>query len=95
MTKTIKQISLFAENKAGRLLKIADVLGKKGINIRAFMIAESGDFGIIRLVVDKPELAHDVFKSEGFTVSETDMIGIELDDKPGALRNFHKTRPHG
>lgn len=88
MTKTIKQISLFAENKAGRLLKIADVLGKKGINIRAFMIAESGDFGIIRLVVDKPELAHDVFKSEGFTVSETDMIGIELDDKPGALRDI-------
>jgi len=88
MTKTIKQISLFAENKAGRLLKIADVLGKANINIRAFTIAESGDFGIIRLIVDKPDLAHDVFKKEGFTVSETDLIGIEIDDTPGALRDI-------
>jgi len=88
MTKTIKQISLFAENKAGRLLKIADVLAKESINIRAFTIAESGDFGIIRLIVDKPDLAHDVFKKEGFTVSETDLIGIEIEDTPGALRDI-------
>jgi len=84
--KTIKQISLFSENKPGRLLKVADVLGKKNISIRAFTIAESGDFGIIRLVVDKPDVAYDVLKQEGFTVSETDVLGIEIDDIPGSLK---------
>jgi ACT domain-containing protein len=84
--KTIKQISLFSENKPGRLLKVADVLGKKNISIRAFTIAESGDFGIIRIVVDKPDAAFDVLKQEGFTVSETDVIGIEIDDIPGSLK---------
>ena len=86
MTKTIKQISLFSENKPGRLLKVSEVLGRKGISIRAFTIAESGDFGIIRLVVDKPDFAYDVLKQEGFTVSETDVLGIEIDDIPGSLK---------
>lgn len=87
MTKTIKQISLFSENKPGRLAKIADVLGKEKINIRAFTIAESGDFGIVRLVVDHPDQAHDVLKREGFTVSETDVIGIEINDEPGSMKD--------
>ncbi|WNY24140.1 hypothetical protein MmiHf6_14690 [Methanimicrococcus hongohii] len=88
MTKTIKQISLFSENKPGRLAKIADVLGKEKINIRAFTIAESGDFGIVRLVVDYPEKAHDVLKREGFTVSETDVIGVEINDEPGSMKDI-------
>ncbi|MDV0445857.1 hypothetical protein MmiAt1_14570 [Methanimicrococcus sp. At1] len=87
MTKTIKQISLFSENKPGRLAKIADVLGKEKINIRAFTIAESGDFGIVRLVVDHPDQAHDVLKKEGFTVSETDVIAVEIDDVPGSMKD--------
>lgn len=87
MTKTIKQISLFSENKPGRLAKIADVLGKENINIRAFTIAESGDFGIVRLVVDHPDAAHEVLKKEGFTVSETDVIGVEIDDVPGSMKD--------
>lgn len=87
MTKTIKQISLFSENKPGRLAKIADVLGREKINIRAFTIAESGDFGIVRLVVDFPDKAHDVLKKEGFTVSETDVIGIEINDEPGSMKD--------
>ncbi|MBZ3935419.1 ACT domain-containing protein [Methanimicrococcus blatticola] len=87
MTKTIKQISLFSENKPGRLAKIADVLGKENINIRAFTIAESGDFGIVRLVVDHPDQAHDVLKREGFTVSETDVVGIEINDEPGSMKD--------
>ena len=85
--KTITQISLFSENKPGRLAKVANVLGRENINIRAFTIAESGDFGIIRLVVDQPALAHTVLKKEGFTVSETDVIGIEIADEPGQLRD--------
>jgi hypothetical protein len=86
MTKTIKQLSLFSENKPGRLAKIADVFEKEKINIRAFTIAESGDFGIIRIVVDLPDKAFNVLKKEGFTVSETDVIGIEINDEPGSMK---------
>ena len=83
--KIIKQISLFAENKPGRLAHIANSFKEAGINIRAFTIAEAGDFGIIRMVVDKPDSAHDVLHDSGFTVSETSVLGIEMEDVPGGL----------
>jgi hypothetical protein len=83
--KIIKQISLFAENKPGRLAKIASNFRKAGINIRAFTIAEAGDFGIIRMVVDRPDNAHEVLHDAGFTVSETNVLGIEMEDVPGRL----------
>nr|WP_321498887.1 ACT domain-containing protein [uncultured Methanolobus sp.] len=83
--KIIKQISLFAENKPGRLAHIASNFRNAGINIRAFTIAEAGDFGIIRMVVDKPDLAHEVLHDAGFTVSETSVLGIEMEDVPGGL----------
>lgn len=83
--KIIKQISLFAENKPGRLANIAENFRKAGINIRAFTIAEAGDFGIIRMVVDKPDAAHEVLHDAGFTVSETNVIGVEMQDIPGGL----------
>ncbi|MDD3043151.1 MAG: acetolactate synthase [Methanosarcinaceae archaeon] len=83
--KIIKQISLFAENKPGRLANVADKLKTTGINIRAFTIAESGDFGIIRMVVDRSEDAHRVLHDAGFTVSETEVLGIEMEDIPGSM----------
>ena len=83
--KIIKQISLFAENKPGRLANIANKLKEAGVNIRAFTIAESGDFGIIRMVVDKSDYAHSVLHDAGFTVSETSVLGIEMDDVPGSM----------
>ncbi|MBN2110211.1 MAG: ACT domain-containing protein [Methanosarcinaceae archaeon] len=83
--KIIKQISLFAENKPGRLANIARNFSKAGINIRAFTIAEAGDFGIIRMVVDRPDHAHDVLHDAGFTVSETNVLGVEMEDVPGGL----------
>jgi hypothetical protein len=83
--KIIKQISLFAENKPGRLANIASNFRKAGINIRAFTIAEAGDFGIIRMVVDRPDDAHEVLHSAGFTVSETNVLGVEMEDVPGGL----------
>lgn len=86
--KLIKQISIFAENKAGRLEKITGKLKSANINIRAFTIAEAGDFGVMRLVVDKPELAHNVLHDAGFTVSETDVLGIEMSDSPGGLHEI-------
>jgi len=83
--KIIKQISLFAENKPGRLANIANNFRKSGINIRAFTIAEAGDFGIIRMVVDRPEDAHKMLHNAGFTVSETNVLGVEMEDVPGGL----------
>ncbi|AKB84825.1 Acetolactate synthase small subunit [Methanococcoides methylutens MM1] len=81
----IKQISLFAENKPGRLANIAEKFKEAGINIRAFTIAEAGDFGIIRMVVDEPDMAHKVLHDAGFTVSETNVLGVEMEDIPGQL----------
>jgi len=86
--KLIKQISIFAENKAGRLEKITEKLKSANINIRAFTIAEAGDFGVMRMVVDKPEHAHNVLHDAGFTVSETDVLGIEMSDSPGGLHEI-------
>ena len=86
--KLIKQISIFAENKAGRLEKITEKLKSANINIRAFTIAEAGDFGVMRMVVDKPEQAHNVLHDAGFTVSETDVLGIEMSDSPGGLHEI-------
>ena len=86
--KLIKQISIFAENKAGRLEKITGKLKSANINIRAFTIAEAGDFGVMRMVVDKPEQAHNVLHDAGFTVSETDVLGIEMSDSPGGLHEI-------
>jgi len=83
--KIIKQISLFSENKPGKLANIADKFRDAGVNIRAFTIAEAGDFGIIRMVVDKPDLSHEVLHETGFTVSETNVLGVQMEDVPGGL----------
>jgi hypothetical protein len=91
MSGTIKQISLFAENKPGRLSKIADTLSKAKINIRAFTIAEAGDFGVIRMVVDNPAQAYKTLQSQGFAVSETEVIGVEMKDVPGGLHTIADT----
>jgi hypothetical protein len=88
MSGTIKQISLFAENKPGRLSKIAETLSKAKINIRAFTIAEAGDFGVIRMVVDDPGKAYKTLQGQGFAVSETDVVGVEMKDVPGGLHSI-------
>ncbi|MCL7413756.1 MAG: ACT domain-containing protein [ANME-2 cluster archaeon] len=86
--KLIKQISIFAENKPGRLEEITGQLKSADINIRAFTIAEAGDFGVLRMVVDKPDRAHDVLHDAGFTVSETEVLGVEMSDSPGGLHEI-------
>jgi hypothetical protein len=83
--KVIKQVSVFVENKPGRLAAITEKLYEENINIRAFTIAEAGDFGIIRMVVDDTEKAYRTLKSSGFTVSLTDVLGVEVEDEPGGL----------
>jgi hypothetical protein len=86
----IKQISVFLENKAGRLAKVAEELKNNHINIRALTIADTSDFGILRMIVNKPDQAYDVLKKGGFTVRESDILAIELDDKEGVFYDLMK-----
>lgn len=86
----VKQISVFLENKSGRLARVTEILGQKDINIRALSIADTSDFGILRLIVNKPDEALKVLKEGGFTVSATDVIAVEVDDRPGGLAGVLK-----
>lgn len=80
-----KQISVFLENKSGRLAHVTKVLGDAGINIRALSIADTSDFGILRLIVNDPVKAYKILKEEGFTASETEVIAVRMPDSPGGL----------
>jgi hypothetical protein len=88
--KKIKQISVFAENKSGRLEKMTRILKSANINIKAFNIAEAGDFGVLRMVVDQTYKAHKVLHEAGFTVAENDVLGVEMQDTPGGLYEIAK-----
>lgn len=81
----VQQISVFLENKSGRLAQLTEILGNNGINIRALSIADTSDFGILRLIVSDPLQADEVLKNAGFTVSVTDVIAVEVKDVPGGL----------
>lgn len=81
----MKQITVFLENKSGRLAKVTRLLGDQGINIRALTIADTADFGILRLIVPAPERALAFLKSQGFAVSETEVIAVRVPDEPGGL----------
>ena len=81
----VNQLSVFLENKSGRLARVTKVLGENSINIRALSIADTTDFGILRLIVDKPAEAHRILKDEGFVVTETEVIAVCIPDKPGGL----------
>ncbi|WFN34569.1 ACT domain-containing protein [Methanogenium sp. S4BF] len=82
---TIKQISVFSENRPGRLAAIAGALQDEGINILAFSIAEANGFGVVRALVDKPEAAYTKLNAMGFMVSFTDVIAVKMRDVPGGL----------
>lgn len=84
----VKQISIFLENKCGRLVRVTEVLGKNQVNIRALSIADTSDFGILRIIVDKTNLAVKVLKEAGFMASETEVIAVQVPDKPGGLANI-------
>jgi len=81
----VKQISVFIENRSGRLSEVAKILGKNGINIRALALAETTDYGILRLIVDKPDETLSILRKANFTLSETDVIAAEVSDSPGGL----------
>ena len=81
----IKQMSVFVENTTGRLAQLTRVLGNDGIDIKASCIADTVDFGILRCIVDDPEEATRVLKEHGFTASITEVIAVELEDRPGGF----------
>ena len=82
---TVKQLSIFVENKLGRLTEITDILDKNRIDIRALSVADTTNFGILRIIVNEPDKAAEALKSAGFTVSITNVIAIGVDDNPGGL----------
>lgn len=87
----IAQLSVFLENKPGRLQKILKVLKDENINIMTLTIAELTDFGILRMIVNKPEKAHLALKKESVTCSVTDVLGVAVNDTPGSLLSLIDT----
>jgi hypothetical protein len=83
-----EQISIFLENRAGRLAEVTKVLADNQINIRALSLADTSDFGILRLIVDDFEKAKTVLKENGFTVGKTNVVAVEVPDKPGGLHDI-------
>ncbi|MCK9222749.1 MAG: ACT domain-containing protein [Limnochordia bacterium] len=86
----VTQISVFLENKSGRLAKLASILAEEKVNIRALSIADTSDFGILRLILDDPEKGFSVLKSAGFAVNRTSVICIKVPDHPGGLAGILK-----
>jgi len=82
---TIKQVSVFVSNTPGSLTEITKMLAAHHIDIRALSIADTADFGILRLIVDKPDEAISLLRNEGVVVSITDVLAVHLDDQPGSL----------
>ena len=83
-----EQISVFLENKAGRLSEVTRILSDTGINIRALSLADTSDFGILRLIVNDNKKAKEALKQHGFTVGKTDVVAVEVRDQPGGLHKI-------
>ena len=87
----VEQISIFLENKSGRLAEVCGILAKKGINIRALSLADTVDFGIFRLIVNDGQKAQAVLKDNGFTIARNEVVVVMLPDRPGGLAEILKT----
>lgn len=82
---SLKQLTVFVENKKGKLAEITEALAEKNINIRALSIADTQDFGILRLIVNDIEGASDILESKGYLFKHTDVVGVKIGDAPGKL----------
>ena len=81
----IKQITVFVQNKKGTVVSVTDVLSKNDINLRALSIAETEDFGILRLIVNNEQKAEKVLKESGYLIKVIDVLGVKIGDEPGKL----------
>jgi hypothetical protein len=86
----VEQIAVFLENKSGRLAEITRILAENDINIRALSVADTADFGILRLIVDKVDLAKESLRAGGFTVGKTNVVAVEVPDRSGGLASVLK-----
>lgn len=86
----IQQVSIFLENRKGRLYEVCALLGKNRVNIRALTVAESEDFGVLRAVVDKPEETVKLLKANGFAANLAPIVAVEVPDQPGGLATVLK-----
>jgi len=86
----VEQISVFLENKPGALAEVTRILGESGVNIRALSLADTKDFGILRLIVNDIEKAKGVLGQKGFTVRKTEVVAVEVPDRPGGLADIMK-----
>lgn len=82
---SLKQLTVFVENKQGALVKITETLAKNDINIRALSIADTEEFGILRLIVTDNEKALNALTNEGYLIKTTDVVGVKIGDEPGKL----------
>jgi hypothetical protein len=82
---SVKQISVFIENKKGALAEVTGFIASHGINLYALSIADTQDFGILRLITDDPDNAREMLKNEGYTVTATSVLAVEIDDTPGSM----------
>jgi hypothetical protein len=81
----IEQLSVFLENRPGRMAEMARVLGRAGNNMRAFVVADTAEYGVARVIVDRPGSAKQALEDAGFSVSITRVIAVEVPDRPGGL----------
>ena len=87
----VEQISIFLENKSGRLAEVTAILAEAGVNIRALSLADTADFGILRLIVDRNDAAKQALKDHGFTLGMTQVVALEVPDRPGGLTGILRT----
>ena len=85
---TLKQISVFLENKKGRLAEVTRLIAEEKINIRALSLADTTDFGVLRLIVNDPDRCFAVLKDNSFVAQQTEVIAVEVLDKPGGLQQI-------
>jgi len=81
----IKQLSVFLEDRSGRLTELTRILAENDVNITALSVAETADYGIVRLVVGRPELAKVALEKAGFSIGLTEVVCVNMPDKPGSL----------
>ncbi len=86
----ITQLSVFLKNQPGELMKVTQLLADEGIQIRALTVAETADYGILRIIVSEPEKCYDILKSKNILVGKTNVLAVEMIDKPGGLHDIAK-----
>jgi hypothetical protein len=84
------QISVFVENKPGRIERVTEILMKADVNIRAITVMGTFEYGVIKLLVDKPEAAYEALKSQGITAYKRQILAVLMDDRPGGLHRIAK-----